>query len=655
MADYVSVLTGGSNNFDTTSEHLNALATDILEDGVVGSVGNTAGVAPMTGGLACNAQGTPNMTVAVTAGKCYVTATPSGQSSQRLRANIAAQNATIAANSTGGTRYDWIYVKIDATNAANPAAAGDNVASIVVSRSTSSSTDNGTPPTYGYAIAVVTVANGASSITNGNITDVRESVAVVNNSSDDGWTSLGDTPDTVTYNGNGYYDLVFNSTDHSDTLSNGAKLKLVRTTTAPTQCTDLERSSSQYYSKSSPSGCTFTDDFAVSAWVKLEDYPTSGYMGIIGRDNSNNGWYLIVDSEGQVYLQGVNAGAANYSRVVSYASIPTGRWVHIAAQLDMSSYTATSTTSYIMFDGQNIESFVERAGTNPTALVQAGDLRVGASNSSGLWYWDGKLAQVAVFSAKVTQATMRTYMTQGLSGSETSLVSAYSFNNAITDLNTSNANNLTAQNSAVATDTDSPFAARKINSSLSSITAGTTEYCEVVSISYSTNTTITVRTPWGCAIPTSGGISTVSYSFQSKPYGWPPTSTKILNQAIFAGTQVLANLSGAASADVYGTSLTVTVPEGAVIKISGMLGHQNDTANTVHAMKIQEGTSVLTYVNQVNDSANQEQSIYTDITLTPTAGSHTYKLLAAQSGNTGNFHGTTAGPAMAYFKIEQVV
>jgi len=69
MADYVSVLTGGTNNFATTSEHLNSLATDILTDGVVGAVYNTAGVAPMTGGLAVNAQGSPNMTVAVTAGK----------------------------------------------------------------------------------------------------------------------------------------------------------------------------------------------------------------------------------------------------------------------------------------------------------------------------------------------------------------------------------------------------------------------------------------------------------------------------------------------------------------------------------------------------------------------------------------------------------
>lgn len=175
--------------------------TDFGADGVVGAITNTAGVAPATGALAVNAQGSPNMTVAVTAGVAYVTATPTGQGSQRLRAKIAAQNATCAANATGGTRYDWIYVKIDPTNANTPAVGGDNVASIVVSRSTSSSTDNGTPPTYGYAIAVVTVANGASSITNGNIADSRSRAGTqtITNSAGTASVAASQTTTSTTY------------------------------------------------------------------------------------------------------------------------------------------------------------------------------------------------------------------------------------------------------------------------------------------------------------------------------------------------------------------------------------------------------------------------------------------------------------------------
>lgn len=177
-----STLTGGSNNAQTTSEDLNGVATDLISaDGVVGALTNTSGVAPMTGGLAVNAQGSPNKTTAVTAGTAYVTATPTSQNSQRLRVKIDAQNVTHADNTSGGTRYDWIYVTISAANAANPSASMDNVGTITVSRSTSSSTDNGTPPTYGYCIAKVTLTNGFSSVTNGNIADVRTQVGMTSN------------------------------------------------------------------------------------------------------------------------------------------------------------------------------------------------------------------------------------------------------------------------------------------------------------------------------------------------------------------------------------------------------------------------------------------------------------------------------------------
>jgi hypothetical protein len=172
-----SILKGSDNNFETTSEMANALGTDLFQEGVVGAITNTSGVAPATGSFAVNAQGTPDMTVAVSAGEAWVSATPTGQGSQLLRVDSSTiENVTINANSTGSTRYDNIYIAIDATNAAAPNSSGSNVATLVVSRSTSSVTDNGTPPTYGYRIAKVTVANGAVSITNGNIADVRRRV-----------------------------------------------------------------------------------------------------------------------------------------------------------------------------------------------------------------------------------------------------------------------------------------------------------------------------------------------------------------------------------------------------------------------------------------------------------------------------------------------
>lgn len=174
MSISVSIMQGGVNNHPTTSEEANGIATDFVSEGIVGAYTNTSGVAPATGAFAVNAQGTPDMTVAVSAGVAYVTGTPSSQNSQTFRVKSgASENVTIAANSSGSTKYDWVYIKLDATLLNAPTLAGTTTATLVTSRSTSSTADDGTPPTYGYPIAVVTVANGASSITNGTIADVR--------------------------------------------------------------------------------------------------------------------------------------------------------------------------------------------------------------------------------------------------------------------------------------------------------------------------------------------------------------------------------------------------------------------------------------------------------------------------------------------------
>jgi hypothetical protein len=324
----------------------------------------------------------------------------------------------------------------------------------------------------------------------------------------DGWENLNYAPSSVTYNGNRSYDLTFSSVNLTTNVSNGMRLKLPRTVTPPTQCAILD-GSGDYFNRTSASvnGMTFTDDFAVSAWVKLSSYGAD--MAVVARKDGTdaNGWDFRLNSSGQVMLVGLNAGTGNYSYVQSYQSIPLNKWVHIAAQLDMSTFTATTTTSYVMIDGVNAPALVSRAGTNPTSLVNTGDLAVGRNGSQSSKYFAGKIAQVAIYSAKVTQANIKATISQGLTGSETSLISAYSFNNTINDLNTTNANNLTANGGAVATSTDSPFNA--------------TEYGIITANSYSTNTTLTVQVPEGYALPTTGGIGTSYFSTQKVPYGFP--------------------------------------------------------------------------------------------------------------------------------------
>ena len=373
---------------------------------------------------------------------------------------------------------------------------------------------------------------------------------------DTGWnlntsTTTVPAPNTVTYNGQRSYNMVFNSVDLTNYLNPGTRLRTTRTVAAPTQCTSLN-GTTQYYSKTTPAGMTFTDDFTCSGWIKLASYPaTNG--NIISRWNGTSGFKFQIVSTGQLMLVGTNGGSGNFSYVQSAQSIPLNKWVHVSAQIDMSTFTASTTTSYIMLDGVDVPVTVARAGTNPTALVQAGNLEIGSANATE--FFPGKIAQAAVFSAKVTQATILASMNQGLAGTETSLISAYSFNNSINDLN-ANANNLTANGSAVATNADSPFGTQA-----SGLISSTLDYGIVQSATFSTNTTVVVQVPEGCTIPTSGGVSAVSYSGQKAPYGFPNITGRWR-----ISTQLLTTVSTTSNAS-YGAfnsgGYKLTIPIGA--------------------------------------------------------------------------------------------
>lgn len=397
--------------------------------------------------------------------------------------------------------------------------------------------------------------------------------------SDSGWSlsknnTTVPTPNTITYNGNRSYDLVFNSTDLTGYISPGMRLRTTRTVATPTGALTLN-GTTQYAAKTTPNAMTFTDDFVVSAWIKATSY-AAAY--IVSRSNGTNGWGMYMRSDGRIAMLGLNGAGANFSEIVSNQSIPLNKWIHVTCQLDMSTFTNSSTTSYVMFDGLDVPATPGRGGTNPTALVQAGDLQIGAA--AGASFFPGKIAQVAIYSAKVTQSTVKASITQTLSGSETNLISAYKLDQAsgLNDLS-ANANNLTATGSPTYT-VDQPF-----TQDANGTPNGTTDYSLVQAVAFSTNTTITVQCPEGCAIPTSGGVSAVAYSVQKAPYGFPnaggkwelemfvntnndqatPTATTAYNLKNLAINAPVGSyycegwLSGLLSLSVAGTFLSVTM------------------------------------------------------------------------------------------------
>ena len=359
-----------------------------------------------------------------------------------------------------------------------------------------------------------------------------------------GWNDLGATPSSTIYNGNGSYTSTF-AADQRPKVSPGDRFRFTRSVVSPIQSTSLN-GTNQYFVKTAPNKLTFTDDFAVSAWVKLANYSV-GDINIVSRFNGTSGWVLRTTSDGRPLLIGFNGGGANFSYVISNQSLPLNKWIHITAQLDMSSFTVSPTTSYIMFDGVDTPCTLTRAGTNPVALVQAGNLEIGSANAAG--FWPGKIAQVAIFNNKITQSTARSYISQGLLGTEPNLASAFSLSGNSNDLSVATPNDLTPAGAATTTNADAPFGMQ------GDATFSTTlEYGIAMN---TTASTITFQSPEGGAIPTNG-ISKVEFSSVKTPYNFPSQQAKWNIETLMFFSP---NAASAASPVWFGHQITAPIGE----------------------------------------------------------------------------------------------
>lgn len=398
---------------------------------------------------------------------------------------------------------------------------------------------------------------------------VRTYVAA-NGSTD--WNTIATAPTTITNLGQRSYSLVYPSVDLTSTIHPGMRLRTTRTVAAPTQCTSLN-GTTQYYSKTSPTGVSFTASWTQIAKIYLTSYPTVA-AGIQGRRNgATEGWAMYINASGCLVVSGCRV-AGNSKSAVSTQSVPLNRWVDVAVSMDMTAGATSGATWYI--DEVSVPGVVTQTGT-ATAIVQGTtEMTVGSVESAGNYFFPGKIAQCAVFSGIVSQANIREYQSRPLLGTETNLISAYSFNNTINDLNTTNANNLTAVASAVATNADSPFGLNSYGTP-----TGTLDYALVQAVSYGApDTTVTVQVPWGCTIPTSGGVTTSAYSSVKAPYGFPTSADR---WAIYTKLGSIYTNAGTTINTVYNfNTINLAVPIGRWL-LNNKMSYQITTTSTIQS------------------------------------------------------------------------
>ena len=382
---------------------------------------------------------------------------------------------------------------------------------------------------YNGNISAANLADSAVStakIADGAVTAAKLATDIV----DTGWAALSGTHSVSTgYNAGNRSFTIATSADHTSTLSPGMRYKLTRGTTPSTQCADFESGSSQYASKSSPSGITFTDDFTCEAWIKLESY-TGSLQTIVGRRSTTQGWGFRLSAAGAPEIFGLNTTA---DIETAYQSVPLNKWVHVAASMDMS-----GADGKIYIDGVLVPSLFTSGAAS--SLVQAGNLDIGDRSDNNGDLFDGKISDVRVWSDIRTETEIQDNMYKALVGNETGLVGYWKLNGDFTD-ETSNSNDLTASGGIVATTADNPFNA--------------TEYGVITAVSAST---VTVFCPEGYGIPNET-LTNPFYSTQSTPFGFPRDNGK---WELFFPSGSEAAL-GTGTSMVNSSNLYSTIPAGA--------------------------------------------------------------------------------------------
>lgn len=366
------------------------------------------------------------------------------------------------------------------------------------------------------------------------------------------WSTLDVDPTLAATYGNRSFSLQFSGVDYTGILSPGMRLRTARSVTPGLTSADFD-GSTQYASKASASGITFTPTFTAEAWVYVTSY-TGGYMKVISRNGSGvaAGWFFGIDTDGTVTIRAGN-NASNLDRVSSYASVPRNRWVHIGGTI-----TTGTVSGSIWINGVQVPSFTSD-GTS-TTIPQSGDVVIGASNGSAD-YFKGRIREVRLWNTTRTTTEILDNMNQELTGSETGLQGYWKLAGDFND-STSNGNNLTAAGAASALYDSTPF-----NVNAYAIVVATPVYS-------SGNTTVTVQAANEYPIPNET-LDTTSYATVKAPFGFPLEKKKWAIITIFTTER---NLTTSSTTTIE--NMRITVPVGSWLISSKLNGRMKRTTGT---------------------------------------------------------------------------
>lgn len=225
---------------------------------------------------------------------------------------------------------------------------------------------------------------------------------------------------------------------------------------ANTHSIDLESGSSQYLSKTTPTGLPIgSGSRTIEAWVKFESLPGTGatmFLFNTGDEGTNDSEFslTVIESSGSYY------GYCDYYNRATTGTVDLGlsigTWIHIAV-----TYDGTDLRYYI--NGVLKDTVADGGTVNTVNTIMA----IGARGSlaTAINFFDGLIDDVRVWNDVRTANEILVNMDTELVGTEANLQGYWKLNNDLLD-ETSNNNDLTNNNTAVFS-TDASFMDRSID------------------------------------------------------------------------------------------------------------------------------------------------------------------------------------------------
>lgn len=372
------------------------------------------------------------------------------------------------------------------------------------------------------------------------------------------WAGIGSACIAVTNEGNRSSTLTFASSVASK-VSPGMRLLLEKTVPGNAYMGGIFNATNQYFTVS-PTGAlaTITNNFTLMAHIM----PTAYVDGIIcGRSDaaSNNALELRMVSNGTLAVYCFNGGVGNYRAVFTYQSVSLNKKSHVAV-------TWASGAVALYIDGISVPvTGPTTSGTAPTTAGTGGDWSVGRKGAYAGNYFAGYISNVAVFNAALTASLIRQYSTYKSSSSEPSCIGAWSLDNTAVNQVAAGTNDLTAMNSV-------GYTAASPHGQLSNYIDASKAIALVMAVNGST---VTVQTPEGVTIPTTGGITAVSYATSGVPFGWVVDEARWMITSIYRITS--QQTSPAAGTWYNPSSRKLNIPTG-TWKYIGHTGTVSGTA-----------------------------------------------------------------------------